>query len=444
MTILRDRLADCLRQIFSSLCDDVNSTTLFSQRLRKFSPADFVRTVVLTWLEQPSATLADFAFQLNVSPQAIDQRFSVHNATFFHSLLTKALSLLLTQAQPVRPALIPLLQKFTAVFVEDNTTVALPASLADTFPGCGGQEPHAGAASLKIHVAYEVTNGTLQHLNFHAGRVADTKTEEIVPIAPPGTLVLRDLGFFDRSRLAAEAEAGVHWITRLPTAITLHSSSGGRESLMAYLARHSKVDVIDEWVCVGQTNGDTQPLAGRLIALRCPPEIAARRRQKVRETARRKGRTPSERQLAVCEWQVLLTNVPEEEVSATQAWEIYRVRWQVELLFKRWKSVGGLCGGSKRRAGRALCEVYAKMLGLMVAHWVTLLRGGPLAEVSVHRLLKCVQWWVRELGLILAAGADVEKALDTLTQKLKRLAKRPRSKKRVNTRQRLINAAVTP
>src|SRR5439155_387036 len=82
-----------------------------------------------------------------------------------------------------------------------------------------------------------------------------------------------------------------------------------------------------------------QPGLGcRLTARRCPPEVAARRRQKLRAYTRsKKGREPSARQLVLCDWLVLATNVPADRLTAVELWVVYRCRWQVELLFKRGK-----------------------------------------------------------------------------------------------------------
>jgi len=56
------------------------------------------------------------------------------------------------------------------------------------------------------------------------------------------------------------------------------------------------------------------------------------------EMVRRKGREPSAARLAWCDWTILVTNVPVDLMTPAEAAVLYRARWQVELLFKRWKS----------------------------------------------------------------------------------------------------------
>jgi IS4 transposase len=86
--------------------------------------------------------------------------------------------------------------------------------------------------------------------------------------------------------------------------------------------------------------GKTDPLACRLITRRCPPQIAALRRRRCHTRAQKAGRgntTPL--QLASCDWQVWATNVPPSVLSVSELDAVYRCRWQIELFFKRAKSL---------------------------------------------------------------------------------------------------------
>src|SRR6202030_3282372 len=80
----------------------------------------------------------------------------------------------------------------------------------------------------------------------------------------------------------------------------------------------------------------------RLLAQRLPPEVVALRRQRLWEAARREQTEPSAEQLALAAWAVYVTSVPAEHLSLPEALTLYRLRWQVELLFKLWKSQGAV------------------------------------------------------------------------------------------------------
>lgn len=113
----------------------------------------------------------------------------------------------------------------------------------------------------------------------------------------------------------------------------------------------------------------------RLWAWRLPPRAAAQRRKRLRAQAKSKGVKLSAQPLQLAGWTLLVSNAPSALMSGAEALVLYRARWQIELLFKLWKSVGEIDGGAGFRSQnpyRILCEIYAKLIGQIVAHWVIL------------------------------------------------------------------------
>src|SRR5439155_11401927 len=138
------------------------------------SGASFVQALVFGWLHDPAApieALADAAARdgRRVTPQALEQRLTPTAATFLRALFAAAMR----QAVRAAPERIPLLRRFTGVYVEDCTTVALPSALADAFPGCGNATPDQGRAALKLYPRLELTSGGLDHFAFGPGRGGD-------------------------------------------------------------------------------------------------------------------------------------------------------------------------------------------------------------------------------------------------------------------------------
>src|SRR5205823_3145900 len=82
--------------------------------------------------------------------------------------------------------------------------------------------------------------------------------------------------------------------------------------------------------------GSRQRLPARLLAVRVPPEVAAERRRRLKQAARKKGQAVSQARLALADWTVLVTNVPADRLSLDEALVLIRVRWQIELIFKLW------------------------------------------------------------------------------------------------------------
>jgi hypothetical protein len=167
-------------------------------------------------------------------------------------------------------------------------------------------------------------------------------------------------------------QQGVYWLSRLRADVQVYDEQHQPFDLLAHvhaLARQGQPqDERRVWL------GQAQRCATRLLLQRVPPEVAAERRRKLKQaTRRKKGRLPSQRALALCDWTLLITNAPPEKLTLEEAVVLYGVRWQVELLFKLWKQHLGLDTSSSTQPWRILCEIYAKLLMAVLQHWLLLL-----------------------------------------------------------------------
>ena len=432
-----ERIPQDLREVFGSVSDELGRSTGFIKRTRAFSGADFVRALVFGWLSCARATIEDLADRLGITASALQQRLTKEASEFLRLAFENALNRMLGS----RNVRIPLLAKFTAVHVEDCTTISLPAEMEDEFRGCGGSDEESGKAALRLFTSYELKTGTLRQVAAAEARGPDsTVAHKHAPELPRGALRIRDLGFFDRQLFEKDTKAGVLWISRVSASVTVRDSDGSSVQISQFLTNQpSTTNSIDCWTYVGQADHGTKPLHCRLIAVRCPPEVAARRRQKLLEAARRKGRTASQRQLLMCDWTVLITTVPEDTLTIAEAWELYCARWQIELLFKRWKSLGGLQVSTNMKRDRVLCELYAKLLGMLVAHWFTLIRGGPLEGFSLQKAIKKIKGVADRLADALCWPERLAHIIAEIAAKMHRIPKQPRRKKQPSTRQRLFH-----
>ncbi|NJP06194.1 MAG: transposase [Chloroflexaceae bacterium] len=106
----------------------------------------------------------------------------------------------------------------------------------------------------------------------------------------------------------------------------------------------------------------------RLIAVRIPQAATDRRRRQLRESARKHGRQPSAERLALCNGNVFITNAPETLLTPKESVVMAHARWQIELVFKLWKSHGRIATWTARRPYAILCHTYAKLLAMLIQH----------------------------------------------------------------------------
>jgi hypothetical protein len=407
-------LHPALHDLFHDTADLLARQAGFCRRARKLTGPVFAQALVFALLENPAATLDDFAdvaadaLDTPVSPQAFDQRFTPAAAAFLHDLFRDALN---RSFNSLRPALLPLLRRFPAVFLRDATLVALPPSLASAFPGRGGRHvPHGQAAAVKLVLEAEVTTGELTEMSLLAG-LDNEKTAAVAgkPL-PEGALLLEDLGFFAGARLQAYADQGVYVLTRIPARTAVFDLEGRRLDLVREL-RRLKGDSLDRRVRI--LHGTK--LAVRLLAVRVPEREAQQRRERVRREARQRGRPVSQKKLDLCDWNILVTNAPRRLLGLAAAGAVRRVRWQIELVFKVFKSEGRIDETRSQCPHRVLCELYAKLLAMVVQQWALLAAGYVMLRHSARRAARRV----RQRALRLLQGVQ---RIEALAREVARLA----------------------
>ena len=203
----------------------------------------------------------------------------------------------------------------------------------------------------------------------------------------------------------------------------LYDLDGKQLDLLNWL--DSQGPLVDQRVLVGSAHR----VGCRIIARRLPPEVASRRRQKLFDNYRKKGRTPAAERLAWCDWMILVTNVPEELMTADEACVLYRSRWQVELLFKRWKSQGLVDNLEGSTTERKMARRWARLLAVVVQHWLVIASvwGDP------RRSLKKACDAVRKFAILIAVTVQCK---SLLTETIKTIVKATRSTARQNKRKR--------
>ena len=362
----------------------------------KLSGAQFVLTLVCGFLRDPQASrsaLAATAGQLGVaiSPQGLDQRLAEPGARLLQAVLGAA-ARAVVQAHATA---VPLLERFPAVYVQDSTVIALPDALADEWPGCGGRTVQGTQAAVKAQVRLELRHGQLTGPELQAGRAHDQTGALAATPGEPGCLHLRDLGYFSLERFAAWSATEQYWLSRLKLGPHVVTGATGARVDAAWLQAQAP-GPIDVAVRVGQR----PTVAARLLAARVPPAVAQERRRQLRAAAQREGLTPSRARLDLADWTVALTNVPPDQLTVAEALVLLGVRWQIELVFKLWKQQGRLTHWQSTKRWAILCELYAKLLGLVVQHWVTLVGTGPPPARSLTKAARAV---ARNVGVLLAA-----------------------------------------
>jgi hypothetical protein len=189
----------------------------------------------------------------------------------------------------------------------------------------------------------------------------------------PGDCLIADRGYSRLNGLGHVVRAGGHVILRLKEQRTpLEEACGKPFALLEWLRRAirepGQTGSIKVWAHVGQAEGQAdERIAVRLCAVRKSPEAQALAQRKLRRRAQRNSTTQTPKTLEHGAWVVVLTTLAEETLGTQEVLEWYRVRWQVELAFKRLKSLADAGHLPKRDKDSSSAWIYGKLLIALLA-----------------------------------------------------------------------------
>jgi hypothetical protein len=228
--------------------------------------------------------------------------------------------------------------------------------------------PGSSGTDWRIHATYDPVLGTFDTIELtddsggeHFGRTNGGE----------GELILGDRGYAHSTRIFEARRAGAHVLVRVGhSAVPMWNLDGNRLDPLAWARRKrskaGRPSRVEEAMIVLGNDGEECCL-GRLIVIRKSVAATERERARIRKECGRKGKTPTERSLAAAAFTFLVTTVPKKEASAVMLSELYRVRWQVELAFKRWKSLMKLSDLRAREPGLARAYILGKLIAALLS-----------------------------------------------------------------------------
>jgi hypothetical protein len=181
----------------------------------------------------------------------------------------------------------------------------------------------------------------------------------------PGEIAVGDRGYGHRPGVATVLDQQAHVLVRI-----------GWQNFPLIAADHGPVDIVQslelldhgeigDWQLAFEHDGKRYPV--RLVAIRKSPEATEKERKRIRrETERRKGRKPHPNSLKAAGFIFLITDLPGDVLPTAEALELYRLRWQIEIFFKRLKSILDIdrLRAREERLGRTY--LYANILGALI------------------------------------------------------------------------------
>ncbi|MGK8688725.1 IS4 family transposase [Bacillus cereus] len=362
--------------ILRNLARDVG----FVQRTSKYQAKDLVALCV--WMSQNVAKTSltqlcsclEASTEVLISPEGPNQRFNATAVQFLQQLLAELLNQKLSSTKLISS---PYTSIFKRIRILDSTAFQLPDVFSSVYPGAGGCSHTAG---VKIQLEYDLLSGQFLHIHTGSGKQHDrTYGSLCAPTVAANDLCIRDLGYFHLKDLQYIQDKKAYYISRIKSNTRIYQKNStpdyfqdGRikkgteyiqidmEVLMNSLQPGQICEIFDAFV------GMTDKVPTRVIVHRLTKEQQQKRLQDQTVREKKKGMKYSPRSKRLSGINVYMTNTPTDIVPMGQVHDRYSLRWQIEILFKTWKSFFHIHHCKKIKRERLECHLYGQLIAILL------------------------------------------------------------------------------
>jgi len=440
------KLSVIFKDFFIKKANAVSHITGFIKRNRKLTGSSFIKTLVLGNMGGRDLSLENMCSLLhedhvNITKQGLYLKFNSNSVTFMQVMYKECLQIFKSNLRLD----CKILEQFNSVRLLDSSQIGLPNSMESIYKGCGSSykgRPNKAKSSIKLQVIFDYLNQTVDRLEVTEGIRSDQGYRNYLEDIKSNDLLLADLGYFVPNCFKQINETGAYFISRYKSDTNIYDTHNA-----------SKIDLItllDQKIFLEKEVllGKELKLPVRMICHKLTAEQSSKRRRKANMLAKSRGYTSSQRNQRLLDWTIMITNIPVSKIASEYIRSIYRVRWQIELLFKlynshvRLESIKG-----KINSARILCELYAKFCVILIFHGiVSCIKLEPDREISLTKALIELTKRSKELFLI------VNNRLDDLQYFFKKLLlnwsifclKDKYRKKRISTLNMIKKIAINP
>ncbi|MFK4311157.1 hypothetical protein ABH957_005909 [Bacillus sp. RC242] len=352
----------------------------FVQRTSKYQAKDLValcvwvsQNVAMTSLTQLSSCL-ESSTEVLISPEGLNQRFNKAAVQLLQRLLAELLSKKLAASIPIS---CPYTSVFKRIRILDSTAFQLPDVFSSVYPGAGGCSHTAG---IKIQLEYDLLSGQFLHIHTGPGKQHDrTYGSLCAPTLTAKDLCIRDLGYFHLKDLQYIQDQEAYYISRIKSNTRIYQKNpnpdyfqDGRikkgteyiqidmETLMNSLQPGQTCEIADAYV------GMIDKVSARVIVHRLTKQQQQKRLQDQAVREKKKGMKYSPRSKRLSSINVYMTNTPTDIVPMGQVHDWYSLRWQIEILFKTWKSFFQIHHCKKIKPERLECHLYGQLIAILL------------------------------------------------------------------------------
>lgn len=288
--------------------------------------------------------------------------------------MKKSLELLLSKKLNKPKFVTDIFSNFKDIKITDSSVIFLRDSLSNVFPGSGGRK---GSSGVKLQLIYSYLTSIITSIDITKGNIPDQKHSiELLSLIKKGELFIADLGYMVFNLLYEIDIKQAYFLGRYKSSTNLY------EKIIVKLKdKDTTIFIpfkIEDNIKMFQDNvtkkelylkSNKRYLKVRVILFKNPEDTINNRRRILNKRARKNNKSgkASNKSLVLCTWSIFITNTGEEKLPYKMIHNIYRIRWNVELIFKAWKSILNIHKSNvNENQNRVKMELYAKLIFAVV------------------------------------------------------------------------------
>ena len=299
-------------------------------------------------------------FDINITPQALSAKQNRKTAKIF---LEKVYQLILEENINEIIEENDIFKEFTNVYIQDSSIINFHKIKSEFFKGSGGSQKQS---SYKLNLIFNIAKMSVKSMTIHKVNITDQSlSPNTLEHLNKGDLHIADLGYYVLKDFKNTDYLGAHFLSRykFKTNVFLNKNDDEKFDLISYLSKQEKNIIEFDEIYIGKK----ERLKCRIICYKLSKDVAdSRIRKKKVEYRRRCVNPPSKELLESLKYAIFITNIPKEKVSAEMIGTLYKIRWQIELIFKEFKSLMNIDAMEGKNEATINTFIYGKLICILL------------------------------------------------------------------------------
>jgi hypothetical protein len=321
--------------------------------------------------------------------------------------------------------------QFGRIVINDSTVFQLPEEYKDKYKGSGGGASKAG---IKNQYCFDLLSQEIIDITVQEATIPDCR----YPLQDlrANDLRIEDLGYFKVEKFRVIEKAEAYFLSRLKFGVNIYileNEQYKQLDLLKVVGKMKAGEVKEMRVYLGEK----EKYPTRLVIEKVPEKLANEKRRKLTTDKQNKRKGISKKRLILCDVNAFITNCTEEQLPNHLLRQCYSLRWQIEIIFKAWKSFFNIDKVKQMKVERFECFHYGCLMLIIAGthllryfkQWYLNKHQEEISELKFFKLIASMKHEIKEV--IQKQNNSLADFLDQLTPIIERTCVKEQKKNKL-------------